>query len=63
MIAWLNFAVLVLATVLTVVFYVRSGGSAALEQKIGPAGTGRGKSQRQSGYKSPRELTDNEEGL
>ena len=37
MIAWINFAVLVAATVLTPVFYIKSVGPAALEQKIGPA--------------------------
>jgi len=36
-IAWINFAVLVAATVLTPVFYIKSVGPAALEQKIGPA--------------------------
>lgn len=37
MIAWTNFVVLLLATVLTVVYYVKSVGPAALEQKIGPS--------------------------
>jgi len=37
MIAWINFAVLLLATFLTVVYYVKSAGPAALEQKIGSA--------------------------
>ena len=35
MIAWINFIVLLLATVLTVIYYVKSAGPAALEQKIG----------------------------
>lgn len=35
MIDWINFIVLLLATVLTVVYYVKSAGPAALEQKIG----------------------------
>jgi protein-S-isoprenylcysteine O-methyltransferase Ste14 len=38
MIAWINAAVLVAATALTVVFYVKSVGPAALEQRIGPSG-------------------------
>ena len=37
MIAWLNVICLVAVTVLTAVFYVKSAGPAALEQKIGPA--------------------------
>lgn len=37
MIAWLNAICLVLVTGLTLVFYVKSAGPAALEQKIGPA--------------------------
>jgi protein-S-isoprenylcysteine O-methyltransferase Ste14 len=37
MIAWINFSVLLLATILTVVYYVKSAGPAALEQKIGAA--------------------------
>lgn len=36
MIAWLNVAVLILSTLLTLYFYVRSVGPAALEKKIGP---------------------------
>jgi protein-S-isoprenylcysteine O-methyltransferase Ste14 len=36
MIAWINLAVLVLSTLLTLVFYVKSVGPAALERKIGP---------------------------
>lgn len=36
-IAWINFAVLVASTLLTLYFYVRSVGPAALEKKIGPA--------------------------
>ena len=35
MIAWINFTVLLLATVLTVFYYIKSAGPAALEQKIG----------------------------
>jgi protein-S-isoprenylcysteine O-methyltransferase Ste14 len=35
MIAWINFIVLLLATALTVVYYIKSAGPAALEQKIG----------------------------
>jgi protein-S-isoprenylcysteine O-methyltransferase Ste14 len=35
MIAWINFTVLLLATVLTVFYYVKSAGPAALAQKIG----------------------------
>jgi protein-S-isoprenylcysteine O-methyltransferase Ste14 len=35
-IAWLNFVVLVISTLLTLYFYVKSVGPAALEQKIGP---------------------------
>jgi protein-S-isoprenylcysteine O-methyltransferase Ste14 len=35
MIAWINFIILLIATVLTVVYYVKSAGPAALEQKIG----------------------------
>ena len=37
MIAWINFIVLLLVTILTVVYYVKSAGPAALEQKIGTA--------------------------
>ena len=37
MIAWINFAVLVVSTLLTLVFYVMSAGPAALEAKIGPS--------------------------
>lgn len=37
MISWTNIAVLVLSTLLTLVFYVKSVGPAALEKKIGPA--------------------------
>lgn len=37
MIAWINFTVLLLATFLTVVYYVKSAGPAALERRIGPA--------------------------
>lgn len=37
MVAWLNFVCLVVATVLTGLFYVRSAGPAALERRIGPA--------------------------
>lgn len=36
MIAWLNLILLIAALILTVAFYVRSVGPAALEQKIGP---------------------------
>jgi protein-S-isoprenylcysteine O-methyltransferase Ste14 len=36
MIAWLNVLCLVVATVLTALFYVKSAGPAALEQEIGP---------------------------
>jgi protein-S-isoprenylcysteine O-methyltransferase Ste14 len=36
MIAWINLAVLVLSTLLTFVFYVKSVGPAALEKKAGP---------------------------
>jgi protein-S-isoprenylcysteine O-methyltransferase Ste14 len=35
MIAWINFVVLLLASILTVVYYVKSAGPAALEKKIG----------------------------
>ncbi len=35
MVAWINFAVLVVASVLTVIYYVKSAGPAALERKIG----------------------------
>ena len=35
MIAWINFTILLLATALTVIYYVKSAGPAALEQKIG----------------------------
>ncbi|RME46692.1 MAG: hypothetical protein D6791_07630 [Chloroflexi bacterium] len=37
MIAWTNFAVLIVSAVLCLYFYVKSAGPAALEQKIGPA--------------------------
>ena len=37
MIAWINFAVLVVSTLLTRVFYVKSAGPADLEAKIGPS--------------------------
>jgi methanethiol S-methyltransferase len=37
MIAWLNLILLIVAMALTLVFYVRSVGPAALEQKIGPS--------------------------
>jgi protein-S-isoprenylcysteine O-methyltransferase Ste14 len=37
MIAWINFGVLVLATILTLLFYIKSAGPAALERKIGEA--------------------------
>ncbi|MGD8399237.1 MAG: hypothetical protein PVG11_10320, partial [Anaerolineae bacterium] len=37
MIAWTNAAVLLLSTALTLYFYVRSAGPAALEREIGPA--------------------------
>jgi protein-S-isoprenylcysteine O-methyltransferase Ste14 len=37
MIAWINLAVLSISTVLTLVFYVKSAGPAALEKRIGPA--------------------------
>jgi protein-S-isoprenylcysteine O-methyltransferase Ste14 len=37
MIAWVNFVVLLLATYLTLVYYVKSAEPAALEQKIGPS--------------------------
>jgi protein-S-isoprenylcysteine O-methyltransferase Ste14 len=36
MIAWINFTVLIISTLLTLYFYVKSVGPAALEQKIGP---------------------------
>lgn len=36
-IAWLNFAVLAVSTLLTLYFYVKSVGPAAQERKIGPA--------------------------
>ena len=36
MIPWINFAALVLSTLLFVYFYVRSAGPAALEAKVGP---------------------------
>jgi protein-S-isoprenylcysteine O-methyltransferase Ste14 len=36
MLAWINFAILIVATLLTLVFYVLSAGPAALEKKIGP---------------------------
>ena len=35
MIGWINFIVLLLATFLTVFYYIKSAGPAALEQKIG----------------------------
>ena len=35
-IAWLNFVVLVISTLLFLYFYVKSAGPAALEEKIGP---------------------------
>lgn len=37
MIAWLNVVCLVATTILTALFYVKSAGPAALEQRIGPA--------------------------
>ncbi len=37
MIAWLNVVCLVAVTILTALFYVKSAGPAALEQRIGPA--------------------------
>ncbi len=37
MIAWINFVVLIISTLLVLYFYVKSVGPAALEQKIGPA--------------------------
>jgi protein-S-isoprenylcysteine O-methyltransferase Ste14 len=37
MIAWINFVVLIAMTLLTLVFYIKSVGPAALERKIGPA--------------------------
>ncbi|MFQ5342952.1 MAG: methyltransferase family protein [Anaerolineae bacterium] len=37
MVAWINFAVLVVSAILCLYFYVKSAGPAALEQKIGPA--------------------------
>jgi protein-S-isoprenylcysteine O-methyltransferase Ste14 len=37
MIAWINAVVLVISTLLTLVFYVKSAGPAALEKEIGPA--------------------------
>jgi protein-S-isoprenylcysteine O-methyltransferase Ste14 len=36
LVAWINFLVLIIATLLTLYFYVKSVGPAALEQKIGP---------------------------
>lgn len=36
MIAWINLAVLIVSTLLTLHFYVKSAGPAALEKKIGP---------------------------
>lgn len=35
MIAWINFAILIVSTLLTLYFYVRSAGPAALEKRIG----------------------------
>jgi protein-S-isoprenylcysteine O-methyltransferase Ste14 len=35
MIAWINFIVLLLATFLTLIYYIKSAGPASLEQKIG----------------------------
>ncbi len=35
-VAWINFAVLVISTILTLYYYVKSAGPAALESKIGP---------------------------
>jgi len=37
MIAWINFAVLILSAILCLYFYVKSAGPAALERKIGPS--------------------------
>jgi protein-S-isoprenylcysteine O-methyltransferase Ste14 len=37
MIAWINAVVLVISTLLTLVFYVKSAGPAALEKEIGPS--------------------------
>jgi formate hydrogenlyase subunit 3/multisubunit Na+/H+ antiporter MnhD subunit len=37
MIAWINFIILLLATVLTVVYYLKSAGPAVLEQKSSPS--------------------------
>jgi len=37
MIAWINFVILVMATILTLYFYVQSAGPAALEKRIGAA--------------------------
>jgi protein-S-isoprenylcysteine O-methyltransferase Ste14 len=36
MIAWINLAVLILSTLLTLYFYVKSAGPATLEEEIGP---------------------------
>jgi hypothetical protein len=41
MVSWLNVVCLVLVTTLTALFYVRSAGPAALEQKIGPSANAR----------------------
>jgi protein-S-isoprenylcysteine O-methyltransferase Ste14 len=37
MVAWSNFAVLVVSTVFTLYFYVKSAGPAALEKRVGPS--------------------------
>lgn len=36
MIAWINFAVLIVSAILCLYFYVKSAGPAVLEKKIGP---------------------------
>jgi protein-S-isoprenylcysteine O-methyltransferase Ste14 len=36
-VAWINFAVLIVSAVFTLYFYVKSAGPAALEKKIGPS--------------------------
>jgi len=36
-VAWVNFAILVVSAVLTLYFYIKSAGPAALEKKIGPS--------------------------